>query len=97
MKQRPDTHIATVIVSARAQSEPAAGKSTARYLADEAFLDLQRRLMEDPSAGDLIERAGRQFWLFTIYDKNEATDLTPNELKRIREMIKAELRERRAK
>jgi hypothetical protein len=38
--------------------------------------------------------AGSQFWLFTIYDKNEAGDLTPAERRRVRAMIKAELKAR---
>ena len=34
---------------------------------------------------------GMQFWLFTLYDKDEASDLTPNERKLLRERIKQEL------
>ena len=39
--------------------------------------------------------AGLQFWLFTIYDKDEAADLTAQERQRLRIMIKAELDVRR--
>lgn len=39
--------------------------------------------------------AGRQFWLFTVYDKDEADDLTPVERGRVKEMIKAELKARK--
>lgn len=77
------------------------------YLDDDAFISLQRLLLLNPEAGDVIpgagglrklrfrdERrskgkrgglrviyylwdAGSQFWLFTIYDKDEMADLTP--------------------
>lgn len=38
---------------------------------------------------------GFQFWLFTIYDKDEITDLTPRERRALKAMIKAELEARR--
>lgn len=37
---------------------------------------------------------GAQFWLFTIYDKDEADDLTAEQRKALRAMIKAELQAR---
>ena len=40
---------------------------------------------------------GQQFWLFTIYDKNEADDLTPAERGRVKAMIKGELKARKAR
>ncbi|MFN2428142.1 MAG: toxin [Candidatus Binatia bacterium] len=39
--------------------------------------------------------AGPQFWMFAIYDKDEATDLTAAERTALRSMIKAELDARR--
>jgi hypothetical protein len=39
--------------------------------------------------------SGLQFWLFTVYDKDEMTDLTPQQRKQLRTMIKAELEARR--
>ncbi len=39
--------------------------------------------------------AGFQFWLFTLYDKNEMADLTPQQRKALKAMIKAELEARR--
>lgn len=39
--------------------------------------------------------AGFQFWLFTLYDKNEMADLTPQQRKALKGMIKAELEARR--
>jgi hypothetical protein len=39
--------------------------------------------------------SGNQFWLFTIYDKDEADGLTPVERRRLKSMIKAELETRR--
>jgi len=95
------------------------------YFDDDTFLGLQRLLMLDPEAGDLIpgtgglrklrfgdERrgkgkrgglrviyywwhAGSQFWLFTVFDKDEMSDLTASERKVLKEMIKQELEARR--
>jgi hypothetical protein len=39
--------------------------------------------------------AGSQFWLFTLYDKGEMADLTPQQCKALKAMIKAELEARR--
>jgi hypothetical protein len=38
---------------------------------------------------------GPQFWLFTLYDKDEMNDLTPQERKWLKEMLKRELAARR--
>jgi hypothetical protein len=38
---------------------------------------------------------GFQFWLFTLYDKDEMADLTPQQRKALKGMIKAELEARR--
>jgi len=38
--------------------------------------------------------ADRQIWLMTLYDKNEADDLTPQQKKALKAAIEAELRER---
>jgi hypothetical protein len=39
--------------------------------------------------------SGFQFWLFTLYDKDEMADLTPQQRKALKAMIKAELEARR--
>ena len=39
--------------------------------------------------------AGLQFWLFTIYDKDEMSDLTKAQREMLKEMIKTELEARR--
>jgi hypothetical protein len=39
--------------------------------------------------------AGFQVWLFTLYDKDEMADLTSQQRKALKEMIKAELEARR--
>lgn len=39
--------------------------------------------------------AGLQFWLFTIYDKNETSDLTKAQRETLKQMIKHELEARR--
>lgn len=38
---------------------------------------------------------GNQIWLFTLYDKDEMSELTPQERKALKEVIKAELDARR--
>ena len=40
---------------------------------------------------------GLQYWLFTLYDKDEASDLTASQRKILKEMIKAELKARSEK
>lgn len=40
--------------------------------------------------------AGRQFWLYTLYDKDEMDDLTPKQRKALKEILKAELEARRS-
>lgn len=39
--------------------------------------------------------AGRQFWLFTVYDKDEMSDLTKAQRETLKRMIKNELEGRR--
>lgn len=41
--------------------------------------------------------AGMQFWLFTLFDKNEMADLTSQQRKGFKTMLKAELESRRQK
>ncbi|MBI5877929.1 MAG: toxin [Chloroflexi bacterium] len=104
---------------------PAFNRHRAEYLDDDAFLLLQRLLMENPEAGRVMPgagglrklrfpdprrgkgkrgglrivyywwTAGSQFWLFTLYDKDEMNDLTPLQRKALREMVKAELEARK--
>ena len=38
---------------------------------------------------------GSQFWLFTLYDKDEIVDLSAKEKKVLKEMLKAELEARK--
>ncbi|MDR3298695.1 MAG: type II toxin-antitoxin system RelE/ParE family toxin [Candidatus Accumulibacter sp.] len=38
---------------------------------------------------------GRQFWLFTLYDKDELKDLSAKEKKVLKDLLKAELEARR--
>ena len=40
--------------------------------------------------------AGLQFWLFTLFDKDEASDLSPEHRKALRARMKAELEVRRS-
>ncbi len=40
--------------------------------------------------------AGSQFWLYTLYDKDEMADLTPKQRKALKAMLKTELDSRRA-
>ena len=39
--------------------------------------------------------AGLQFWLYTLYDKDERDDLSPQQRKTLQAMLKAELEARR--
>ena len=41
--------------------------------------------------------AGTQFWLYTLYDKDELADLTSVQRRMLRDMLKAELDARRPK
>jgi hypothetical protein len=38
---------------------------------------------------------GSEFWLFTLYDKDEAADLTPKQRSLLKELLKAELKLRK--
>jgi len=38
--------------------------------------------------------AGKQFWLFTVYDKNEMSDLSTKDKKALKELIRLELEAR---
>lgn len=97
------------------------------YLNDENFHSLQKVLMDNPEAGDVIEgtgglrkirhadekrgkgkrgglriiyfwwQSGKQFWLFTVYNKNEMDDLTAAQHKILKELLKLELDARRNK
>ena len=40
---------------------------------------------------------GAQFWLFTLFDKDEMKDLTPKQKSMLKEGIKAELEARRTR
>lgn len=105
---------------------PAFERYRAHYLDDAAFSGLQRVLMKNPEAGEVIEgtgglrktrfadarrgkgkrgglrviyywwSAGMQFWLYTLYDKDEVADLTPKQRKALKAMLKTELESRRS-
>ncbi len=94
------------------------------YMDDEAYRLLQLELMNDPTAGAVIEgtgglrklrqadprrgkgkrgglrviyywwSGGDQFWLFTVYDKDQADDLTPAQRKVLKQLLKTELESR---
>ena len=91
------------------------------YLDDIAYQDLQKTLILNPEAGDVIEGTGglrkmrhadvrrgkgkrgglrviyywwiggSQFWLFTLYDKNEMDDLSADDRKKLKAMLKSEM------
>ncbi len=103
---------------------PAFERTRKDYLDDEAYRLLQLELMDNPSAGAVIEGTGglrklrqadprrgkgkrgglrviyywwlggNQFWLFTVYDKDEADDLTPAQRKLLKQLLKNELKYR---
>jgi len=86
---------------------PAFSRYRADYLDDEGFRGLQMVMMKNPEAGDMIEGTGglrviyywwdggSQFWLFTLYDKDEMVDLRPDEKKVLKGMLKAQLEAQR--
>ena len=104
---------------------PAFERHRAEYLGDDGFSALQRELMRNSAAGEVIEGtgglrkmrfadkrrgkgkrgglrviyywwgAGMQFWLYTLYDKDEMADLTPQQRKALKAMLKVELDSRR--
>ena len=103
---------------------PAFSRYRAYYLDDESFRTLQKVMMKNPEAGDVIEGTGglrklrygdprrgkgkrgglrviyywwngSQFWLFTLYGKDEITDMNADEKKALKGMLKAELEARR--
>ena len=41
--------------------------------------------------------SGKQFWLFTVYNKDEMDDLTPAQKKILKDLLKQEMDARRAK
>jgi hypothetical protein len=94
------------------------------YMDDTGFLALQVMLLRNPTAGELIQKAGglrkvrfadlrrqkgkrgglcviyywwsggAQFWLFTVYGKDEQDDLSAVQRKALEGLLAAELRER---
>lgn len=96
------------------------------YLDDEAYRTLQLELMENPTAGAVIQgtgglrklrqtdprrgkgkrgglrviyywwSGGDQFWLFTVYDKDQTDDLTPGQRKLLKQLLKTELENRQS-
>lgn len=104
---------------------PAFERQRTSYFDDEGFNGLQKFLMANPDAGDLIQETGGlrklrfadprrgkgkrgvlriiyywwdtglQFWLFTVYGKDEMGDLTPQQRRTLKQMLKTELEARR--
>ena len=94
------------------------------FMDDEAYRLLQLELMDNPTAGAVIEGtgglrklrqldprrgkgkrgglrviyywwlSGDQFWLFTVYDKDQADDLTPAQRKVLKQLLQTELKSR---
>lgn len=97
----------------------------ADYLDDEGFRGLQKAMMKNPEAGDVIEGTGglrklrhsdprrgkgkrgglrviyywwdggSQFWLFTLYDKDEMANLSAEGKRAFKARLKTELELRR--
>lgn len=106
---------------------PAFTRNISAYLADDEYLQLQRRLADNPETGDLMPGTGgfrklrwadtkrgkgrrgglriiyyyfladQQIWLMTLYDKSEASDLTPRQKKALKVALEAELASRKSK
>lgn len=101
---------------------PSFEKLRGHYLSDEAFSSLQKALLANPIAGDIVagtgglrklrhgdERRqkgrrggirvlyfwferGREFWLFTLYDKDERVDLSVAQKATLKEHVEEEVR-----
>jgi hypothetical protein len=100
---------------------PAFTRNVSAYMADDAYMQFQRWLADNPESGDLMPGTGgfrkvrwadaqrakgrrgglriiyyhfaadQQIWLMTLYDKNEASDLTPKQKRALRDALTAEL------
>ena len=55
------------------------------YFDDESFKNLQNELMDHPTAG-----------VFTVYDKDEADDLTADQGKALKQRLQSEIKARSA-
>ncbi len=67
---------------------PAFTRHVSRYLTDDEYRELQNRITAAPLLGE------QQIWLMTLYDKDEASDLTPKEKQGLKSAIETELRAR---
>ena len=100
---------------------PPFSRERENYLADDEYAVLQKALLANPEAGDLIKGAGGlrklrfadkrrqkgkrgglrviyyywvsgyQFWLFTLYDKDEMADLSSDERKAFAKLLESEV------
>jgi hypothetical protein len=81
---------------------PAFTRQLQQYLSDEEFAALQQFLVANPEAGDLMPGTGgfrklrwvgdQQIWFFTLFAKDEATDLTADQKRQLRTAIETERR-----
>jgi hypothetical protein len=104
---------------------PAFERLRNQYLDDESFRAMQNAMMDDPSAGDVIQGTGvlrklrwtdkrrgkgkrgglrvmyfywvrgLEFWLFTLYDTNELSDLSKKDRATLENLLKIELKMRK--
>jgi hypothetical protein len=90
---------------------PAFTRRLSAYLTDDEYAGLQAFLTTNPEADDVMPgtggfrklrwcddrrgRASAEVWLFTLFGKGEADDLTPEQRHRLRAAIDAELQARR--
>lgn len=105
---------------------PAFARYRQNYLDDDGFSELQKYLVKNPEAGDMIPGAGsirklrwkdrhrgkgkrgglrviyycflsdQEIWLLTLYDKDEAVDLTKEERDQLRRALEMERATRKA-
>jgi hypothetical protein len=64
------------------------------YLEDDEYQRLQLSLAPDPEAGDVYLVKDVQIWLLTLYDKDEAVDLSAKEKRLLKAAIEKETRQR---
>jgi hypothetical protein len=89
-------HLQQVLLSNPLAGDVIAGSGGLRKL---RFADARRR---KGTRGGLrviyyFWRDGEQFWLFTLYDKDEASDLTADERKAVKKLLEAEVAARSGK
>ena len=70
---------------------PVFTRRVTELLSDDEYAELQKVLVADPNAGDLIPGSGglRKIRMLLIYGKNEQDDLSPEQLRMLKKAVEA--------